>query len=61
MCSQLVESESVAENFKSRLTELGIPYYRFSPQLDEVIPAGETDNTKLMDMIINVRYNHTTH
>ena len=51
----------MAENFKSRLTELGIPYYRFSPQLDEVIPAGETDNTKLMDMIINVRYNHTTH
>ena len=33
---QLVNSELVAKNCKCRCEELGIPYYRLSPKLDEV-------------------------
>lgn len=33
---QLVNSEIVAMNCKSRCEEIGIPYYRLSPKLDEV-------------------------
>ena len=35
--------------------EQGIPFFRFSPHLDEVIAAGETDNEKLVNMIIQAR------
>ena len=49
-----MESESVAKSFSSRLQEQGIPFYRFNPQLDEVIPSGETDLTKLLNMLIKV-------
>lgn len=52
---QLVESEMVANNCSSRCAEQGIPFYRFSPQLKEVIAAGETDNEKLLDMIIQTK------
>ena len=52
---QLVESEVIAENCQSRCKEQGILYYRFSPQLEEVIPPGETDSAKLMDMILEAR------
>ena len=52
---QLVESEMVAENCKSRCEEQGIPFYRFSPHLKEVVAAGETDLTKLLDMIIQTK------
>ena len=51
---QLVESEAVAKNTRSRLKELGIPFYRMSPHLDEVIPSGETDTGKLLDMVMKV-------
>ena len=60
MCSddvpslQLVESESVARSFSSRMQEQGIPFYRFNPQLDEVIPSGETDLVRLTSMLIKV-------
>ena len=52
---QLVESERVAKNCSSRCAEQGIPFYRFSPQLKEVIAAGETDDEKLLDMIIQTK------
>ena len=52
---QLVESEMVAENCKSRCEEQGIPFYCFSPHLKEVVAAGETDVTKLLDMIIQTK------
>ena len=52
---QLVESEVIAENCQSRCKEQGILFYRFNPQLEEVIPPGETDNAKLMDMILEAR------
>lgn len=52
---QLLESEMVAENCETRCNEQGIQFYRFSPHLDKVIPAGETDNEKLIDMIIAAR------
>ena len=45
----------VAENSKSRCEEQGIPFYRFSPHLKEVIAAGETDTEKLLDMIIQTK------
>ena len=38
-----------------RCHEQGIPYYRFSPQLNHVIGAGETDVDKLVDMIVQTR------
>ncbi len=36
------------------MEEQGIPFYRFNPQLDEVIPSGETDLVKLLNMLIKV-------
>lgn len=36
------------------MEEQGIPFYRFNPQLDEVVPSGETDLPKLMNMLIKV-------
>ena len=52
---QLVESEVIAENCQSRCKEQGILFYRFSPQLEEVIAPGETDSAKLIDMILEAR------
>lgn len=52
---QLVESEKVAENSQSRCEEQDIPFYRFNPTLNDIIPAGETDNVKLMDMVIETK------
>ena len=45
----------VARSFSICMEEQGIPFYRFNPQLDEDIPSGETDLTKLVDMLIKVR------
>ena len=45
----------VAKNCKSRCNEQDIPFYRFSPQLDDVIAAGETDNEKLLNMIMQTK------
>lgn len=50
-----METEKVAENSKSRCEEQDIPFYRFNPSLKEIIPAGETDNEKLLDMIIEAK------
>ena len=52
---QLVESEIVAKNCQVRCNEQNIPYYRFSPHLNQVISAGETDNEKLLDMMLQTR------
>ncbi len=48
---QLLETEAIAGNCRSRMLEQGVPYYRFSPQLPEVIPAGETNLETLVNMI----------
>lgn len=45
----------VANNCRSRCEELGILFYRFSPKLDEVVAAGETDNEKLFNIILKTR------
>ncbi len=45
----------MARNCRSRCEEQGIPFYRFSPNLEEVIPAGETDLDKLLDMVMQAR------
>ena len=45
----------MARNCESRCKEQGIPYFRFSPKLDEVIAAGEVDTKKLIDMIIQTK------
>lgn len=50
-----MESEIVAKNCSMRCHEQNIPYYRFSPQLNHVIAAGETDTDKLVDMILQTR------
>ena len=50
-----METEKVAENSKSRCEEQDIPFYRFNPHLKEIIPAGETDNVKLLDMVIEAK------
>ena len=45
----------VATNSQSRCTEQGIPFYRFSPKLKDVIAGSETDNEKLFNMVIQTR------
>ena len=50
-----METEKVAENSKSRCEGQDIPFYRFNPNLKEIIPAGETDNEKLLDMVIEAK------
>ncbi len=46
----------MARSFNSRLQEQGVPFYRFNPQLEEVVPSGETDLIKLMAMLTKVRF-----
>ena len=53
--AQLVESEIVAKNCKTRCHEQNIPFYRFSPQLTNMVSAGETDSDKLVDMMLQTR------
>lgn len=55
LCSQLAESESAADNCRSRCTILDVPFYRFSPHLLKVIALGESDNVKLLEMILQAR------
>ncbi len=52
---QLVESEAVAEKCKSVCAEQRIPFFRFSPQLDDKIEPGETDSMRLLDMIVKAK------
>ena len=53
--SQLVQSEIVAESCAVRCRELGIPFFRFSPQLREEVASGETKTAKLVNMILHTR------
>ena len=48
-----MESEIVAEMCAGHCAEQGIPYFRFSPQLEDMIAAGEVDNKKLLRMLIS--------
>ncbi len=50
-----MQSESVAENSRSRCKEQDVPFFRFSPRFDEQIAAGETANEKLLNMIITTK------
>ena len=45
----------VSRTCEGSCTEQGIPFYCLSPLLPEVISAGETDNKKLLQMIISTR------
>ena len=54
-CIQIVESEMVAENSRSRCEEQHIPFYRFSATLDDIVEAGETDNDKLFNMVLKTK------
>lgn len=45
----------VATNSQSRCREQGIPFFRFSPKLRDVIAGSETDNEKLFNMVIQTR------
>lgn len=53
---QLVESEDVAMNCKSRCEEQHIPFFRFCPRLTTEVLAGETDSHKLIEMILQTKY-----
>ena len=52
---QLVESETVADATKMHCRERGIDFYRVSPDLDDIIAAGETSNDKLTHMVVSAR------
>lgn len=52
---QLVKSETVARNFRTRCWEQGIPFYRFNPELDEEIASGETDSEALVRMLVQTK------
>ena len=45
----------MADNSRSRCEKQGIPFYRFSPLLDEVIKLSETDDEKLCGMILKAK------
>ena len=45
----------MAVNCRSRCEEQGIPYYRFNPLINDIIPMGETDVKKLIDMAITTK------
>lgn len=45
----------VAKNSRSRCKEQDIPFFRFSPRFEELIAAGETDNEKLLNMVISTK------
>lgn len=49
------ESESISDNVASRCKEQGIDYYRFSPQLDEVVSVGETNVGDLFKMVLKTK------
>ena len=53
--SQLTKSEDVARNCRSRCERQGIPYYRFSPELDEIISTIEDNDEKLCDIILKAK------
>ena len=50
-----METEKVAENSKSRCKEQDIPFYRFNPELKGIVSPGETDNAKILDMLIETK------
>ena len=49
------ESESVAELCRSQCEKQKVPFYRFSPPLDEVISMNEGDDKKLCGMILKAK------
>ena len=56
---QLGQSEAIADRCKTSCEAQGIPFYRFSPPLDEKIEPTETDSRKLVDiMILSRMYMH---
>ena len=51
-----MESELIAENCQSRLQSQGIPFYRFNPRLEEALPSPDVGGEKLLNMIMQTRY-----
>ena len=52
---QIGISEGEAENCRSRCEKQGLPFYRFNPELSEVIALSESDNEKLIDMVLKTQ------
>ena len=50
-----MESEIVAENCRSRCEEQNIPFYRFSPHLDDEIQDLKVEVDKLLNMVIQTK------
>ena len=45
----------MADNCRSRCEKQKIPFYRFSPPLDEVIALNEGDDEKLLGIILKAK------
>jgi len=52
---QIGISEGEAENCRSRCEKQGLPFYRFNPELSEVVALSESDNEKLIDMVLKTQ------
>ena len=53
--SQLSESEETARRFSALCNDRKIPFFRFNPDLFEVIATGETNDEKLVNMMLQTR------
>ena len=52
---QLGDSETVARTCEIQFKQQNIPYLRFNPVLDTPVSVGETDNKKLVEMVMLTR------
>ena len=52
---QLTKSEDVSANCHCRCEQLRIPYYRFSPHLDETVDTAETNSEVLCNLIVKAK------
>ena len=51
----MAESENVADLCRKQCEKQKVPFYRFSPPLDEAIPMNEGDDKKLCGMILKAK------
>ena len=52
---QLSQSEETSRMFSVQCRRLNVPFFRFNPALMEVISPGETNDKKLVDMLLQTR------
>lgn len=54
---QISDSESAANQFEEwcKTMRVPVPFFRFSPQLEEAVSPGETNDDKLIDLMIKTK------